>query len=216
MVQRPPYRVSLPTVLGLTTLAIILWDHHNNKVIYSMGMGWDTGAPVWPYQTAWLLNAALNAPAAILTRPFFLLPNSALPEQHYPVFLATALLWWWWLGTRIDYGFLAGVKVQRRRLWIACLVVLALACWWAIFLVCGDAWWFAIHRGLLIHPFLYLPGLGFFIWALALSAVSLRSSMAIFRGEWPADAPPTSPILTRGVLAILVIALLTVAFGQSS
>ena len=39
------------------------WDLYNEGIIAQTGMGWDTGAPIWPYQTPAILLFAINTPA---------------------------------------------------------------------------------------------------------------------------------------------------------
>ena len=41
----------LPVVVGVVSAALIAWDIHNQRIIAFTGMAWDTGAPLWPYQT---------------------------------------------------------------------------------------------------------------------------------------------------------------------
>ena len=48
-------RIVLPSVMGILSLPLVLWDIHNERVIESIGMGWDTGAPIWPYQASDIL-----------------------------------------------------------------------------------------------------------------------------------------------------------------
>jgi len=45
------FRILLPAVMGALSVALMVWDSQNQRVIRSMGMAWDTGAPLWPYQT---------------------------------------------------------------------------------------------------------------------------------------------------------------------
>jgi hypothetical protein len=45
-------RIILPSVMGIVSLPLVLWEIHNERVIGSMGMAWDTGAPIWPHQTS--------------------------------------------------------------------------------------------------------------------------------------------------------------------
>lgn len=110
------FRVVLPVSLGIVSVAFIIWDLYNLRVIGTMGMAWDTGAPVWPYQASLLLQQAINAPAFVLAAPFFFLPHLQTMEVRYPVLLPVILLWWWWLGTRIDFGILGRQRFRRPRL----------------------------------------------------------------------------------------------------
>ena len=53
-------RTILPSVMGVVSLPLVLWDIHNERVIVAMGMAWDTGAPVWPVGVKWILVLLLD------------------------------------------------------------------------------------------------------------------------------------------------------------
>lgn len=36
-------KYALPTVMGFVGAVLIVWDIHNQRIIRSVGMGWDTG-----------------------------------------------------------------------------------------------------------------------------------------------------------------------------
>ena len=55
--------------MGIASLPLVLWDIHNERVIASVGMGWDMGAPIWPYQAADILMRLLNCPAYSIVMP---------------------------------------------------------------------------------------------------------------------------------------------------
>jgi len=74
-------RVTLPIVFGGLAAALMAWDIHNTHVMESMGMAWDTGAPIWPYQSSFLILFAINFPAFVLAAPFFVLGQL----QTYPM-----------------------------------------------------------------------------------------------------------------------------------
>jgi len=57
------YRIILPFFLGGLSSAFMAWDLYNEGIIAQTGMGWDTGAPIWPYQTPAILLFAINTPA---------------------------------------------------------------------------------------------------------------------------------------------------------
>jgi hypothetical protein len=65
--MKVPLKIALPTVIGLVSATLMVWDLHNQRVIMSMGMAWDTGAPLWPYQTPDTLLFALNTPAFLIS-----------------------------------------------------------------------------------------------------------------------------------------------------
>jgi TRAP-type C4-dicarboxylate transport system permease small subunit len=57
-------RILLPIIFGFFALALALfgWDYENERVVASVGMGWDTGPPVWPYRAVPLFSFAVNGP----------------------------------------------------------------------------------------------------------------------------------------------------------
>ncbi len=55
--------------MGIVSLPLVLWDIRNDHVIESMGMAWDTGAPIWPYQASDILLRLLNGPAYSVAMP---------------------------------------------------------------------------------------------------------------------------------------------------
>jgi hypothetical protein len=65
--MRVPLKLSLPSSMGLLFAILMVWDLHNQRIIRSIGMGWDTGAPLWPFQTPDTLLFALNLPAFVFS-----------------------------------------------------------------------------------------------------------------------------------------------------
>jgi hypothetical protein len=97
--MRLPFRWVLPVFFGSLSVALMVWDVHNQRAC-----AWcDTGLPVWPYQAPSLLLRGINAPAFVVATPFFLLPHLQTENARYPMLLAMIFLWWWWLGARIDF-----------------------------------------------------------------------------------------------------------------
>jgi hypothetical protein len=96
--HRGRYRVTLPLLLGRVSGLLMIWDLHNNRVIESMGMGWDTGPPVWPYQASWIALITINAPAYAISAPLFYLFNLQTAAARYPLLFPVIVIWWWWLG----------------------------------------------------------------------------------------------------------------------
>jgi hypothetical protein len=128
--RRFRFRLILPLVFGCLALTLMAWEFHNERVIASMGMGWDTGPPVWPYQTSWILLQAINAPAYALDLPLFLLLRVTTDARLLlEVELPTIFLWWWFIGWRIDFGLLPQRDVRQRRPWGATLGVVSLGIW---------------------------------------------------------------------------------------
>jgi hypothetical protein len=124
------FRLLLPLVFGCLALALTAWEFHNERVIASVGMGWDTGPPIWPYQTSWILLQAINAPAYALDLPLFLLLGVTTDARLLlGVEVPTIFLWWWFIGWRIDFGLLPQREVRQRGLWGAVLGVASLGFW---------------------------------------------------------------------------------------
>jgi hypothetical protein len=135
-------RTILPTVIGVGSLPLILWDIRNERVIGSMGMAWDTGAPIWPYQTSDILLRLLNGPAYFIATP---IANALrlVPPSHYLLVFPAILIWWWFIGLRLDHGL---VTPQTSWRWpvFSLLVVLAALLTWAATSISNDGfrWWF--------------------------------------------------------------------------
>jgi hypothetical protein len=124
------YRFQLPAFFGLVSSALMIWDIHNLHVIAQMGMAWDTGAPVWPYQTARILLDLLNAPAYIVANPISNFLGLVGPAS-YLVILPTILAWWWLVGLVLDRRVL---KPTVRKGWSTCAIAIVLA---ALFFIGG-------------------------------------------------------------------------------
>jgi len=135
-------RIILPSVMGVVSLPLVLWDIHNERVIESMGMAWDMGAPIWPYQTSDILLRLLNGPAYFIAVPITNSLRLFATSQYFLVFPAI-LLWWWFLGLQLDRG-LAITKSQWRRPVFSLLVLLAVLLLWAATSISDESfrWWF--------------------------------------------------------------------------
>lgn len=95
------FRYALPAVMGFVGAVLMLWDIHNQGIIRSVGMGWDTGAPLWPYQTPDAIFFALNVPAYLIATPISR-PFDLLGPNQYFVLYPAMLLWWWLAGLYFD------------------------------------------------------------------------------------------------------------------
>src|ERR1022692_4343391 len=95
------WKFLLPIVMGLFCAMLMVWDLHNQRVIVSMGMAWDTGAPLWPYQTPDTLLVALNAPAYLIANPVSNHLGLLRPFPYLLIFPAV-LSWWWFVGIVLD------------------------------------------------------------------------------------------------------------------
>src|SRR5271156_22426 len=135
-------RIILPSAMGVVSLPLVLWDIHNARVIESMGMAWDTGAPIWPYQTSDILLRLLTFPAYFIAMPITNALRLVAPGQYLLVFPAI-VLWWWFLGLQLDHGL---VIAKSRWRWpvFSFLIVLAVLLLWAATSVSAESfrWWF--------------------------------------------------------------------------
>jgi len=94
-------KVNLPLSAALITVPFIIWAVSNEHIIKSMGMAWDTGAPIWPYETPQILLFALHFPAFIVAQPVANYLGLIAPD-HYWVVVPAAMLWWWFLAWQVD------------------------------------------------------------------------------------------------------------------
>ncbi len=117
-------RIVLPSVIGVLSVPLIFWDIHNARVIESMGMAWDTGAPIWPYQASDILLRLLNGPAYSIAMPIANLLRLAAPTDLL-LAVPTILIWWWFLGLTLDRG------LTRWRFFGMFVVLVALLLWTA-------------------------------------------------------------------------------------
>src|SRR5215469_3039133 len=115
-------RVVLPSVMAVISVPLVAWDTHNARVIESMGMAWDMGAPVWPYQASDILLRLLNAPVYAIAMPIANLLRLAAP-MHFVLIVPAILAWWWFLGLMFDRG------IVRCQLFGMFGVALALLFW---------------------------------------------------------------------------------------
>jgi len=135
-------RIILPSVMGIVSLPLVLWDIHNERVTESMGMAWDMGAPIWPYQTSDILLRLLNFPAYFISMPITNALRLPATSQYLLIF-PDILLWWWFLGLQLDHGL---VIAKSRWRWpvFSFLVVLAVLLLWAATSISAQSfrWWF--------------------------------------------------------------------------
>jgi hypothetical protein len=178
--MRRQFRITLPVVMGTISLPLVLWDIYNQRVIMAMGMGWDTGAPVWPYQTPDFLLRLLNAPAYLIVVPIANTLKLFGPGFYLLVFPAI-LVWWWFLGLRLDRGL---VITKSRWRWpvFSLLVAFAVLLVWAAASICADSfrWWSQYVdatnlRALLIMTRLLIPA----AWSVIIALLSLAAARRV-------------------------------------
>jgi hypothetical protein len=121
------FRIVLPSVIGIASLPLVLWDIHNERLIASVGMGWDMGAPTWPYQAADILIRLLNCPAYSIVMPIANWLRLAAP-MHLFLVVPAILTWWWFVGFTLDRGltrwslFAMSVVLVTLLLWSAAVI----------------------------------------------------------------------------------------------
>jgi hypothetical protein len=120
------WRLRLPTVFGLISLQLLLWDAYYQEWIFAQGMAFDTGVPLWPFETPRMVVQALNFPAALVA---YRLARAAGFEHYWmqhTVLLGLLLVWWWWLGTRLDFGLVRPGRIVIPRTLTLLVSILAL------------------------------------------------------------------------------------------
>ncbi len=155
---------------------------HNTTVIDSMGMAWDTGAPIWPYQTPRKLLMALNAPSYALAAPIFMAVGPHTYPLRYITLFPIILLWWWALGKRIDYGLVSHRNSRYR--WLKALLLAALSFGlfgFAISMVIDQAeWWFQYGDHIWsIQGILLVPTAGAAGWCFLLGVCATVAALRV-------------------------------------
>ena len=170
--MRRKLRILLPWAMGAISFLLVLWDVHNQVVIASKGMGWDMGAPLWPYQTPALLFYFLNYPAICIAQPMANHLDLATPRHYLLIFPAT-LFWWWFFGLEVDHAL---VWNRRGRRWLLCAILIAVGATilWGAMIAFDDAfrWWFEYGQGLWTSQILILlEKLAPAVWGFAVSSM---------------------------------------------
>jgi hypothetical protein len=173
------WRLALPMAMGLICAPLVLWDIHNLQVIESMGMAWDTGAPLWPYQTPETLLFALNTPAAFFSNVVSNLLGLIGPSHHI-LFFPAVIAWWWLVGLYFDKRQMARRTPTRRTpIWALTLCLLAIGLIglgivesrWAF------RWWWTYSRSLLsVSDLIFLRAIAPSIWSLMFGLVALSEA----------------------------------------
>jgi hypothetical protein len=175
------FGIMLPAVMCSVSLPLVIWDIHNERVIESMGMAWDTGAPAWPYQASDILLRLLNGPAYFIAQPIANVLRLGGPS-HFVLVFPTILIWWWFVGSRLDHGW-TGAKSNWRWPFFALLAVSAVLLLWAVIVISSDTlhWWLkygvsfkTVQGSLLIVRFL-TPA----VWCAALSFLLILYSKRV-------------------------------------
>ena len=176
----------LPAVTTGVTVPLAVWDVHNIKVIESMGMAWDTGPPVWPYQASGILLRLVDFPAWVSAIPIANALGLLAPVDHV-LLLPLALFWWWLIGQTLDWVRL-GTLVKQTSLFLSSLLGVNIVALLAAITTAQTAlqWWFQYHGSLMIFLRLLTPT----IWLCGAILISLAAARkAIAAGSsWDRDS----------------------------
>jgi hypothetical protein len=211
------YRVLLPLVFGVLAAALIVWDFYNESVIESMGMAWDTGAPIWPYQTSWMLLFAVNTPAYIISAPIFKLVHIEYFTARYPILFMSIIFWWWWIGSLLDFGFLGKRRYLHPKRWIILLAIafVALVCAAALFGVERAQLWLKYNYQRSFNDYLsLLTTIGPLFWCLAAAFGTAIAALQLIRGRdrnWPESPSQNKPSSWRKSCLVLLFVLAVIA-----
>lgn len=168
------WRLWLPGVLGCATAGLMAWERANARVIASMGMAWDTGAPMWPYQTPEILLAILNAPAYFIAAPVWRTFSLNSAEQRHPVLLVASVALWFIVGRAID-DRRRGRKRTLMPLWLRLLVVMAagaVAYVGAREVFDGAVWWSKYGELHIARILILVRIVSFVPWCLAVGTIA--------------------------------------------
>lgn len=174
----------LPIIFGFLAAVLFAWDYENQRVVTSMGMGWDMGPPMWPYRAVEIISFAINVPAYLISWPILKLFNFHSSALQYAVWFPAILALWWWVGRSIDFGLLGRRKYSHRKLIAVGLLVATVP---LLFLVghigLGEYHWYAQywagHRP--IFAIVFLHAAGEILWCLSLAAAFVGSALRILK-----------------------------------
>ena len=178
------FRVLLPVIFGFLALALFAWDYENERVIASMGMGWDTGPPLWPYLAVQLFSFAVNAPAYIISWPILKVLDLRTSSLQYAIWFPAIVLLWWWTGVYIDFGILSRRSYVHRKLIAGLLLAVGIV----LFTL-------AVHTGLdeyglfqqywpghsPIYAMVLLRAIGPILWCVFLARAFVHSAIRLIR-----------------------------------
>jgi hypothetical protein len=175
-----PLKIALPVLACLVCVPLMVWDIHNQRVIASMGMGWDTGAPLWPYQTPDTLLFAFNTPAFLISALFGSVPYyfkfGLIGPLQYITFFPAVLVWWWLVGLYFDKNNRTTKMRKTTRLLCYFLAIGLFICGveesrWAA------QWWWTYSRTLLsVTDLILLRLTSPSIWCFALGIFALKAA----------------------------------------
>jgi hypothetical protein len=179
--MRTRKRFVLASCIGLISLLLMLWDIHNQSVIVSMGMRWDMGAPVWPYQTAEILFLLLNLPAYVVVNPVLRQFHMFVP-QDYLLRFPVAVLWWYVVGMYFDYRVPRPVTWRTLRLTVCAGVAVAFGGIGVFVLSSAVEWWRSYGDWNLLSQYLiFLRAIAPAIWSFAFAVTAILGFRSVRR-----------------------------------
>jgi hypothetical protein len=180
------FRVVLPIVFGFLAVVLFSWDYQNERVVESMGMGWDTGPPMWPYRAVQIISYAINAPAYVASWPIVKLLKPRMYSPQYAVWFLALVALWWWVGRSIDFGLLGSRNYSHRKLIAASLLIGAVALLSLATSIGLDEYHWA-QQYWMGHPpvyaFLFLRAAGAMLWCFFFAAAFVRSAARLVKRQ---------------------------------
>jgi hypothetical protein len=180
-------------VFSLMSVALMAWDWHESF----RRMFFDTGAPLWPYQTPTCLLLLFDAPALVLSRLVLGFAELGRIPMTYLVQLPFVVVWWWFVGTRVDFGLMGGRRHRHPRLLATSLSFLVAAL--ILFLgleVKSEIFYWNYMKSHGWAPELTIRDVldaGSILWSFVLIVASCLAIRQLLRGgSWSHDAPLVS------------------------
>lgn len=186
--RRIRFRIILPIIFASTAILLFDWDYENSRVVASMGMGWDDGPPMWPYQTVPLISYAINAPVYVVSEPILKILDLRTSWLQYAVWFPLIVAMWWWVGTCIDFGLPIPWSASHPRLIAGLLLVGTLGLTIGAARVCLDEYhWFKNYGPGRppIYAVLTLRAIGPTLWCMFFAGAFVRAAIAVLRHKQP-------------------------------
>lgn len=180
------FRVVLPIVFGFLAVVLFTWDYQNERVIESMGMGWDIGPPMWPYQAVRIISYAINAPAYEASWPILKFLDPRTYSLQYAVWFPVIVASWWWVGRCIDFGSLGRRNYSHRKLIAASLLIGTVALLSLVTYLGLDEYYRAQEywKGYPpVYAFLFLRAAGPMLWCFFFAAAFVRSAARLVKRQ---------------------------------
>jgi len=175
--MKSPWKIVLPALIGSISALLMVWDIHDQKVIMSVGMAWDTGAPLWPYQTPDILLFAINFPVYLLSTGTAQ-SLGLYGALRYIVFYPAILVWWFFVGSYFDKARQT-TNFRKRPLAAVSMCVAAV-----VLLILGAHelswtfhWWWTYSRTIIsVTDLILLRGLTPTIWCFLFAFIAVRGA----------------------------------------